>query len=303
MQTEEYVMKPLSVIQADNQGNGNHLVYLHLGRRVLDKYGIEGDAALRRAIVRYASVRGSHLRGLHKALGMKINLKNHYYYNTNPYHDSSVSEDIGHVTEQEDVRRVDSCPFADLMLQRGERYLIITYCEEAHPPLWQSYAPTAIVNLGKTIGQEHSDHCDFNVFLRPGRMTPEQRKECFEEYDPDFAGDRRSEYQFMTSRQGAISKIPIMINEFLHEFEQTFGPDARQMVAQGLEDCARDYYETLKKSAEENGLDFNADFWKANCCYGDNPQQDEYWETFADSDTIALASEHLYKVLNELRPS
>lgn len=295
-------MKSLQVIKADNLGIGNDLVYLHLGRAVLDQYGIEGDAALRRAIVRFATVRGTYLRNCHKALGMKINLKNHYYYNANPYHDTSVSEDIGHVTEQEDVRRVDFCPFADMMLKRGERYLIVTYCEEAHPPLWQSYAPTAIVNLGRTCGQEHSDHCEFDVFLRPGRMTAEQRKECFEEYDPDFKGDRRNEYKFMTDKQGAVFKATIMIQEFLSEFQEALGAEATNMVATALEACANDYYETLKQSAEENKLDFNTEFWKENCCFGESTQEDEYWEMFATQATRELADEHFYKIFNQLRP-
>ena len=62
------------------------------------------------------------------ALGMKTNLKNHYYYNANPYQGSSIQENIGHVTEEEDVRTVDKCMFPEDLAARGERKLAIMYC-------------------------------------------------------------------------------------------------------------------------------------------------------------------------------
>ena len=133
-------------------------------------------------------------------------------------------------------------------------------------------------------------------------MTAEQRKECFEEYDPDFKGDRRNEYKFMTDKQGAVFKATIMIQEFLSEFQEALGAEATNMVATALEACANDYYETLKQSAEENKLDFNTEFWKENCCFGESTQEDEYWEMFATQATRELADEHFYKIFNQLRP-
>lgn len=294
-------MAEYKVSEVDNQDHGIHITLYQLGTGIINEYGIEGEAALRRAIRKYAYARGRHVRGLHQALGMKINLKNHYYFGTNPYHDSSVNEDIGVVTEEEDCRTVDVCPFAQFFKDRGALKLGETYCEEAHPPLWQGYNPAAIVNLGRILTREGDSYCDFRVFLRPARMTAEERKESFEKYDPDFKGDRRDEYVYMTTKQGATSKVTIMMNEFYYEFLESFGDEIKPKFERMLELAAEDVENTLKASAKAQNVPFDKEFWSKNCCFADSPEEDGYWDEFSTPEVTEMAREHFYNKLNQVR--
>lgn len=294
-------MADYKVYEVDNQEHGLHVTFYQLGKGIMDEYGIEGEAALRRAIYKYAYTRGQHVRGQHKALGMKINLKNHYNFNTNPYHDSSVNEDIGRVTEQEDCRTVDVCPFAQFFKDRGALKLGEIYCEEAHPPLWQGYNPATMVNLGRILTREGDSYCDFRVFLRPARMTAEQRKESFEEYDPDFKGDRREEYVYMTSKQGTTSKVSIMVNEFYQEYLRSFGEEIKPKFERMLELMAEDLTGILRECAKKHNETFDKEFWSRNCCFGSSPEEDGYWDQFATPEVTEMARVHFYDKLNQVK--
>ena len=288
-----------AVLEADNLARGNHLIYMYLARDLIRAYGIDGEAAVRKGLVAYATVRGSYLRRTHMALGMKTNLKNHYYYNANPYQGSSIQENIGHVTEEEDVRTVDKCMFPEDLAARGERKLAIMYCEEVHPPLWQSYAPTAIVNLGKHLSQEGSKACLFDVFLRPGRMTPEQRKECFEAYDPDFKGDRREEYPFLSDKEGGMFKVVIMFTELYRVAVGTFGPAAREVIRSAANAFLDDYLACIRQTAETLDLPLDDDFFDRNCCLERDPEREKFWEVFSTPEITAFARESIYEPLEK----
>lgn len=294
-------MAEYTVTEVDNQDHGIHIVFYQLGKGIMERYGIEGEAALRRGIHNYAYVRGDHVRRLHKALGMKINLKNFYYCGTNPYHDSSVNEDIGRVTEEEDCRTVDVCPFAQFFKDRGDLKLGEIYCEEAHPPLWQGYNPAIMVNLGRILTREGDDYCDFRVFLRPARMNAEQRKESFEKYDPDFKGDRREEYVYMTTKQGVTSKVSIMVNEFYKEFCNSFGEAVKPEFERMLELTAEDVIETVKKAAKKQNVPFDKVFWDRNCSFGSSPEEDGYWDEFSTPEVTEMARDHFYAKLNQVK--
>ena len=167
-----------AVMNSENSGRGLSLLYSYIGAQLIRDYGIEGDSTVRKALVYYATWRGETLRKIHQSLGMKTNLYNFAKYYSGGYDDDTATEgSFYHVTPYSDVHDTTFCPFVKEMIDRGFRTLAVMYCEEVHPPLWQAYAPTAIVNLGRTLAQEGSNQCLFDVFLRPGRMNYEQRKE------------------------------------------------------------------------------------------------------------------------------
>lgn len=276
------------------------LIYMHMARAVIDDFGIDGESAVRKGLVEFAVARGSHLRKQHMALGMKTNLKNHFYYNTNPYQDLTFEEQMDHVTEQEDVRKTTYCPTMSTLIEYGERQLAIMYCEEVHPPLWQSYAPTAIVNLGKTLSQEGSDCCMFDVFLRPGRMTPEQRKECFEEYDPDFKGDRRDEFVFLTQRQAASMKGVMMVSGIYKAVTACFGEKALASLQRGVRNFVSDVTEKLTDYAKTQNETMDRDLLERALFVSRNIEDDENWDIFSDKEVKEFAKINLYDEIEKV---
>ena len=293
-------MKKLSVIQADNITLGLALIYLYMGKNICETFGIEGESAVRRGLAEYAATRGSDLRKKHQALGMKTNLKNFFYYGSNPYSEASFVNHMGHVTEEEDVRQTTYCPFVEEMIRRGQRRLAVTYCEEVHPPLWQSYAPTAIVNLGKHLAQEGSDRCLFDVFLRPGRMTAEQRKECFEAYDPDFKGDRREEYITPDSKTGNCAMTIIMAASLYRSCTEAFGADAVPVLEKGAEEALADYIQVLRTCAGKLQVPCDQAFVAENYVFSSTLEEDAAWEEFADEEIRAFARRCIYDKFHAL---
>lgn len=289
-------MTNLSVLKSKNNNCGLALMYAYIGDALLRDYGLEGDAAVRKSLVYYATWRGSKLRAVHQALGMKTNLYNFAKYYCGGYDEDSATEgSFYHVTPYSDVHDTTICPFVQEMIDRGYRDLAVTYCEEVHPPLWQSYAPTAIVNLGRTLAQEDSNQCLFDVFLRPGRMTPKERTECFEEYDPDFKGDQHEKYEFPTHQQSDRTQMAYMMNGFCKAATELLGHQALGSITSAIGPYLDDYLAVLRAAAKENGLPFTRNFLKDHCLFSWTIEEDsQFWDDCGVPEVKMLADKYIY---------
>ncbi|MBR0139765.1 MAG: L-2-amino-thiazoline-4-carboxylic acid hydrolase [Firmicutes bacterium] len=294
-------MNTKAIMNSENSSRGLSLLYMYIGAGLISEYGIEGEAAVRRALAGFAVQRGEDLRKTHLSLGMKTNLYNFAkYYNGGYDEDTATEGSFYEVDPCRDSHDTTFCPFVKEMIDRGHRELAVAYCEEVHPPLWQSYAPTAIVNLGRTLAQEGSDRCYFDIFLRPARMTAEQRKECFEEYDPDFKGDRHEEYRFPTHSESSKQQTVFMLKSLASEAQKAFGEDSLGCVKKAISAYLDDYLATLRASAEENGLAFDEDFMRKNCLFAMSMEEDAgYWDRYGTPGLKALADRSIYAPLRE----
>ena len=285
---------------SENMVLGLSLFYIYVGRALIDAYGLSGDAAVRNALVDYATGRSLRLRKIHQSLGMKTNLYNFANYQTGGYSEDSYAEGSFYKASPcRDSHDTVRCTFVEEMIKRGERELAVTYCEEVHPPLWQAYAPTAIVNLGKTLAQEGSTQCLFDVFLRPGRMTPEQRAECFEEFDPDFKGDRREEYVCPTHQESTITQFMFMFNAYYKIALNMFDAKAVDVIVNALPAYLDDYVNSLKASTAEFSQTFDKQFIDDNCLFSSDIELDKVWDEGLQ-EVKSLAREHIYLPINAL---
>lgn len=287
-------MKDLATAQNDYLHVSHALLYMYIAKQFVEDYGIEGEAAIRKGVELCGERRGKYLRKRHMDLGMKTNLKNHLEYNLNVMKGISFKEKFDHVTEEEDVRVTLYCPTAEAMINRGQRHLAVTYCEEIHPAMWQNYAPGTIVNLGKTCAQEGSDRCMFDIFLRPGRLTQEQRKECFEEYDPDFKGDRRDEFVFLSRKETSTLKSTIMFCSLYQKCIERFGEDGKKSFGKALENLFEDLVQGIQKMAKDYGIECDSKFLDDSLFFSANYADDQYWDMFATDEAKDFAKEHLY---------
>ena len=294
-------MANLAVLKATNNNCGLALLYVYMGSALVRDYGVEGDAAVRKSLVYYATWRGAKIRAVHQALGMKTNLYNFAKYNSGGYTDDSPGKgSFYNVTPYSDVHDTIVCPFVQEMIDRGHRDLAVTYCEEVHPPLWQSYAPTAIVNLGRTLAQEDSNQCLFDVFLRPGRMTPKERTECFEEFDPDFKGDQHEKYEFPTQQQSHRTQMAYMVTGFCKAAVELLGHGALESITGAMEPYLNDYLETLKTSAKENDLPFTREFLRDHCLFSWTIEEDgALWDDCGTPEVRDLADKYIYSKIRE----
>jgi len=273
------------------------LLYLYIAKQFTEEYDLEGEFAIRAGVRDAAWKRGLWLRNRQLKLGIKTNLENHLKYNINVMQGLSFTEKIYAQNPEEDVRDCLYCPTTKAMIARGERKLAVAYCEELHPALWESYAPGAIVNLGKTLAQEGSDRCTFCIYLRPGRMTEEQRKECFEEYDPDFKGDKGSEFRYLGRKEAAIMKSTVMLGGLYGSCIKYFPQTGQESFLKAL----KNLFENLAKGAYDIAQKYNVTcdkaFLEENVLFSEKMEDDGYWyEDFVEEDFRNFAAKNLYKI-------
>lgn len=280
-------------VRGDNMTASLAMIHLNFARTLMDAYGFEGEATARKVMNHYATVRARDLRKAHMDLGMKTNLKNMFYFCDNPYTGSSTIVEINKVTEQEDRRETPVCPFAEVFRVKDEMDIGAMYCEETHFLLWQEYAPTAIVNIGNLLTHKGDTKCTFDIFLRPGRMTEQQRKECFEEYDPDFKGDRRDEFVFPTTKQANAKYNTIMLDSYYTKTIELMGEKMIPILEKAAEKYLNEYIAWLKNAAVKQGETFNWEFWQDNSPYEEDMSKD-YWDRFSTDEAKEFYRKHIY---------
>lgn len=291
-------MKTPEELAVETTGRFNDLCYYHLARRLYHDAGIEGEAALRQGLRYYGYERGAELRKKHLALGIKTNLRNMIVYSGNP---PFLAD--GHqfkLTEQEDRHNQTYCSLVAMLKERGEQPIAEIYCEEVHPPLWGAYAPGTYVNLGKTLAQVDSDRCLFDVVLRPANVPPEERKNYFEEFDPEYDTARKIEYAAPRPKEGYHDRTILMMECFYKAaVEHLREEGANKVFAAALQDFARDSLSYLAQAAEDNQRTFDEAFLNEFYPMTLRIEDDDRWLAHRDEPLFRLAAENYYPVFEE----
>ncbi|MGQ9583972.1 MAG: L-2-amino-thiazoline-4-carboxylic acid hydrolase [Anaerolineae bacterium] len=142
-------------------------LYYHLAKEMLDSFGAEGEAALRRAVRAFGRDRGATLRQRHMAQNLPINLKTLFQHYDLPGTESSRFRRTTFRLD-EDTRQSETyeCHFCDVWNDLGGEQALRTlgqiYCNEFHQAMWGEYDSDIHVDLPRllTLGDPH---CRFEV--------------------------------------------------------------------------------------------------------------------------------------------
>jgi len=148
-------------------------MYYYLGKG-LCAFGLEGEAALRRAIRLYGRERGLNLRREHLARGLEINLKNLFnHYDLYSHIDPRIRKNQREFTEQSRINESLNCTLFDTWKQYPDGIDIgRIYCEEVHHQIYGAYDDAVQINLTHTLTRG-DDRCRFSTYLRPAnRISP-----------------------------------------------------------------------------------------------------------------------------------
>lgn len=146
-------------------------LYYHMAKEMLDTFGAEGEAALRRAVRAFGRDRGAALRENHKAAGIPINVESLFKHYDMPGTSSSRFRRTTFKLD-ENTRQSETyvCQFKEIWEERGGtpalRSLGQIYCHEFHPAMWAEYHPDITVELPKLL-TEGDEHCRFEVHRKP----------------------------------------------------------------------------------------------------------------------------------------
>ena len=160
-------------------------MFYYLGRGLL-AFGIEGDAALRRAIRRFGRARGLQMREDHQAAGLDINLYNLFTYYDLP-DDARFKRNKIELTAETRLSETLVCTFYNIWTQYPDGAKIgRIYCEEVHHEIFGGYDEAVQTNLSQTLTQG-DDRCRFSIYLRPANRVPEP--DWAAEYGKTQSGD------------------------------------------------------------------------------------------------------------------
>lgn len=146
-------------------------LYFHMAKEMLDSFGDEGEAALRRAVQAFGRDRGASLKKRHLAQELPINVRSLFEHYDAPGTNSSRFRRTTFKLD-ENTRQSETyvCQFWDVWNELGGvetlRSLGQIYCNEFHPAMWGEYDPDIKVELPmlKTQGDAH---CRFEVHRTP----------------------------------------------------------------------------------------------------------------------------------------
>jgi hypothetical protein len=176
----EYAIKSL-----DNQAQDQwSQLYLAMASVVVKRYGINGKSVVREGVRKYAAALAHIRKDELIRTGNKLNLKTVFANGFGfPCGDRACKEWIEH-TEQTLFINIISCPYATYWTNQNAYELGRMFCEEFYPVLvHETTSEKAQINLGNTIMSGFDDYCRLSIYLRPANLAPDQRAQCFAEFD------------------------------------------------------------------------------------------------------------------------
>lgn len=276
-------------------------LYMHLAKALASDYGIEGEAAVRKAVRDFGTDRGKSLRKLHEKHGLKLNLYNLFTFYDLP-NDPRFRRNKISLTPQERLSETLVCPIADLWAKMGGKALGRVYCEEFHHAMFTAYAPKAQVNLSQTLTQEGDDHCRFSVYLRPANMNEEERKASFEEFDPYYDKTGVTGVECPPHRVGFGILCAKLYYHMVQAAKDRFGAKGLDTIARATRAFATDIYSFLKARAEATGEEFGEAFVKQNCPieFPASGKLGGVWAEFPDPQPESLMVSNFFGELSRL---
>ena len=121
-------MNTIGEIGEQNQQDFLSLMYLYVGKEMLETCGREAERAIRRAVHETGKREGESLREQYEKAGIKTNLKTLYQGTPMCTCDPRLRIKVTAQTEQMRLWEVYICPMASLWLDQDGAYIGNCYC-------------------------------------------------------------------------------------------------------------------------------------------------------------------------------
>lgn len=268
------------------------LLYGFIAAHLMNRYGMEGERAVREGTRRFGIARGVASRETHLKAGAKINMQSLFGLYHDLPGDPRFRRELQELSPQERVSHTLLCPMADIWKEYGQMHIGRIYCEEFHSSSYIAYAyGYTQVNLARTLTQEGDDFCSFNVVLRPANLPEHLLPACFEEYDPYYPFPVFPER--VTTGKDGFRRLSIMLYTALLETAlEHFGADAVHAVCDGLEEAARVAAGRLQESASKSGDRLDAEFVRDNIPIDLGSLDEGLWKRYASGNGIEQMKTH-----------
>ena len=131
-------------------------------------------------------------------------------------------------------------------------------------------------------------------------MNPEERKEAFAEFDPEYRFPVDFIYDEGTHRSG-FNMLCIKLGYYLvQQAIEVMGETGREAVAKGLNETAEAYACFMKTASHDAGQKLNETFLKENCPLSAAMSDDELWKEYNSEEVTELFEKEFYNRFSAL---
>ena len=160
-------MNTIGEIGEQNQQDFLTLMYLYVGKEMLETCGREAERAIRRAVHETGKREGESLREQYEKAGIKTNLKTLYQGTPMCTCDPRLRIKVTAQTEQMRLWEVYTCPMASLWLDQDGAYIGNCYCEEQQHGLIMGFTKgKGQLNLTKKLTCHRTNGCRADNYCR-----------------------------------------------------------------------------------------------------------------------------------------
>ena len=134
------------------------------------------------------------------------------------------------------------------------------------------------------------------MYLRPGNLTPEERKEAFAEFDPDFDPARVKPLEPVTAHDGFTMLCVRIVQNIVVVMLDAYGERGEACMRAAVREFAADFAGYLKARAAARGRSFDRAFAVANTPLDFAPDGPgaAIWACYSDPRPRKLFEEEFY---------
>lgn len=261
-------MNSIREIPLQNQQDFWSMLYLYLGKNILQVCGRKGEQAIRQALQKLGTEDGLRYRQACLDQGCKTNLRSLFAMGCACSNDPRVRTTVRCDQEQVHLWETYTCPLADLWQDHDQAFLGNFYCEDYQWALIRAYTDgagqfhtTKKLLCHRTNGCRPDNHCCFAAYYRPANVGEEQRAQSFSE---DGGQQAPLPVPFQTYAQAMTAKCIRTVKYLAEAAEEHFGSEGLNAVALGLRELVQPTADMMRHDADATLSADLADFTARN---------------------------------------
>jgi len=223
------------------------LTFMYLARPAYERYGKDGEDAVRAGLRVYGKVRGKMMREWHEGMGLPINMETLMrYWDASSTYIIADEMNSGIWTPYYVEHNVSFCPAHDMWKSEGWERAAYIYCDEIHQEVAMNYHPDAVVEIHQNLNKG-DPHCGFKWIMRP--QPGEVDKAAYEKIDRS-AKERPVEYA-LDSLKRTTRIVALMHCSLAEQFLERFKDE--MMVRSSLRELGKKRGEMVAEKLKKSG--------------------------------------------------
>lgn len=262
------------------------MLYLHIGKSIMEVCGRRGEAVIRSALQSIAEEEGHRFRQACLDQGAKPNLQALYQLGCGCSADPRMRSAVLCDQEQMRIWEVYTCPMANLWLDHDQSFLANLYCEENQLGLLAAYTGgkgqfhlTKKLTCHRSNGCRPDNYCRFSAYYRAANVDKEQRAECFSQ-EGEAVPLPAPLSPLETQHQALARKCVQLICSLAAQAKEQFGTEGLCAVSMGLRELVAPTADMLLHYADMTLSKDMSAFVRDNLPLVLDVQQDEVWTQY-----------------------